>query len=535
MGGSVSITAPQNDKKTQYMQNYVNNTESIKNLFKDMSQYGRKEGTKNSSANLISMADVLLYIENGVNPQLSKHYKGMSAVVKEAFYYIVGYRKNVRLEMPIKKFHRYMDTLFMFSHLYKIFAAADDHIDDDSIFVDEFARAKDRLQNVPGVEFTQEITDEEWISEFKKIDSGKTADSEGWISFREFATYCCRSIITPEAYAKEVRRRKKFAPEIGEKANSERPHLTTSTIPGLCYPESADSPSSTAASPSTPSSRKTASSIQAKNKSKIRVVVSKSQSKIFESEAILPAAKMSTQRIKLKAATYVQKPFRKRVKKKKKGDKNTSSTPELPNASMNLVTSSRTDQAGMECTRIHADGPKVVMIDDVDECSSPIDKDELKQKAKVYTGVDVIAEEKKDEEEMDKARHSFVRPLYRPRSAAQIVMDVNEFKSWVDNKALQENKCKKWVPSKTTDDISRDGDLINRVRIPGFGINGVDMVTFTYDMDEARAEEEAHKKYLFRREYYEQDLWEPKYKKKIVKSAPVETRMKKSSLLKQGL
>lgn len=120
MGGSVSITAPQNDKKTLYMQNFVNNTESIKTLFKDMSQYGRKEGTKNSSASLISMADVLLYIENGINPQLSKHYKGMSAVIKESFYYIVGYRKNVRLEMPIKKFHRFMDTLFMFSHLYKV-------------------------------------------------------------------------------------------------------------------------------------------------------------------------------------------------------------------------------------------------------------------------------------------------------------------------------------------------------------------------------------------------------------------------------
>jgi hypothetical protein len=120
MGGAVSITAPKSSEKTLFMKNLVHDTESIKSLFMDISNYGKSNGIKCTKSNLVCLAVVLLYIENEVNPQLSQHYKGMLTVIKEAFYYVVGYKKDVRLELTSKKFHRFMDALFMFSHLYKV-------------------------------------------------------------------------------------------------------------------------------------------------------------------------------------------------------------------------------------------------------------------------------------------------------------------------------------------------------------------------------------------------------------------------------
>lgn len=120
MGGAVSIVAPKRAGKTLFMQNYINNPKAVTMLFKDISCFGKAEGIKNLNSNLVSLADILLYIEKNINPELSEHFKGMAVVIKEAFFYIVGYKKNVRLEISVKNFQRYMNAMFMFSHLYQV-------------------------------------------------------------------------------------------------------------------------------------------------------------------------------------------------------------------------------------------------------------------------------------------------------------------------------------------------------------------------------------------------------------------------------
>jgi hypothetical protein len=120
MGGAVSISAPKHDKKTLFMQDLVNDTEAIKVLFNDMTTYGKARGVVNSNSDLVSLAEILLYIEKDIHPELSQHYKGMVEMTKESFFYIVGYKKKVRLEISSKRFHTFMYAMFMFSHLWKV-------------------------------------------------------------------------------------------------------------------------------------------------------------------------------------------------------------------------------------------------------------------------------------------------------------------------------------------------------------------------------------------------------------------------------
>jgi hypothetical protein len=114
-----------------------------------------------------------------------------------------------------------------------------------------------------------------------------------------------------------------------------------------------------------------------------------------------------------------------------------------------------------------------------------------------------------------------VRPLYRPRSAAEIIVDVAEYKAWVDNTVAQETTCKSWVASDSAEDCFCDEV---QEPIPGFGISGVNMVTFTYDMDDTNAESEAHTKYIRRKKNSRRMIWEPKYKKQIQRSNSAESK-----------
>lgn len=120
MGGAVSITAPKLDEKTIFMKDLVNDEQAIADLFKDITSFGKTNGIMSSHTDFMSLAEILLFVEKEVNPQLSHHYKGMVEMIKESFYYIVGYKKNARLEISLKRFHKFMYAMFMFSHLWKV-------------------------------------------------------------------------------------------------------------------------------------------------------------------------------------------------------------------------------------------------------------------------------------------------------------------------------------------------------------------------------------------------------------------------------
>jgi hypothetical protein len=146
------------------------------------------------------------------------------------------------------------------------------------------------------------------------------------------------------------------------------------------------------------------------------------------------------------------------------------------------------------------DEPDPHVIDAMDECSTPIE-------TKVI--IDIVALEKQEATDRQRAIEEYVRPLYRSRSAADIHQDVSEYRTWVDNATLTEASCKSWIPS-TADAFAVT--VKNNEPVSGFGITGIDLVTFAYDMDEAHAEATVNKKYLYRRKP-KGNLWQPKHSK----------------------
>jgi hypothetical protein len=120
MGGAVSISAPEKNDKTFFMQQTINSKEAMTELFNSITSFGKAEGFQNSNSDLISLAEILLYIEKGANMQLSQHFKGMVSVIKEAFHYIVGYKEKTHKEIHSTKFHLFMNAMFMFSHLHEV-------------------------------------------------------------------------------------------------------------------------------------------------------------------------------------------------------------------------------------------------------------------------------------------------------------------------------------------------------------------------------------------------------------------------------
>ena len=62
----------------------------------------------------------------------------------------------------------------------------------------EFLRARHHIEEIEGVTFLREVTEESWTKEFHRIDNDDVKD--GWISFLEFARYASHKIISPEEY-----------------------------------------------------------------------------------------------------------------------------------------------------------------------------------------------------------------------------------------------------------------------------------------------------------------------------------------------
>ena len=116
----MSISAPEMEQKTCFMKQIMSNSKSVTKLFKDMIIFGRSAEVNDTKSNLLSLATIVLFIEKGALPELSLHYKGKVDVVKEAFYYVVGYSKKIRMEISLSKFPYFLFSLFMFSHLWEV-------------------------------------------------------------------------------------------------------------------------------------------------------------------------------------------------------------------------------------------------------------------------------------------------------------------------------------------------------------------------------------------------------------------------------
>jgi hypothetical protein len=338
-----------------------------------------------------------------------------------------------------------------------------------------------------------------WKEEFSKIDSGKSEEGgNGWISFREFAHYCCKHIVTPEVYCKDVgivqQAEEVYVPP-------PKPEPKQIEFAGAIQHEILISvPSATVL-------RKKTNVSKSKNKNKIGIPA-KSKSKNEVQEYTKEIIKTGKNNRKDLTTSEPQQQLVARPKKKKGAKKKVAKTKSrhLESNILILSESCPTLSSPPDASKITVNDEAPDITDAMDEQSSPIEK----------TCIDIVTLEKKEEDARAKMLAEYVRPMYRARSTADIHCQEDDFHAWVDHKtattAAAETKCcTSWIPERGIDAFACE-----REPFSGFGITGVDMVSFTYEMDEVNAEATVHKKYLHRRKP-KGNLWEPKYSKRKYK------------------
>ena len=359
--------------------------------------------------------------------------------------------------------------------------------------------------------FLTDISDEEWRKEFYKIDRGGSGGGNGWISFREFIQYCCRAIVSPEEYCRNGGVRK-------QEKEVHVPHV-----------------------PSEPKQIEFEGALKHEIKSTVPSAVVKKRkpsiancNKNFDTK---PDAKSSTPQCgskkKIKAPTFIKNVFKKkkRITKKKKGAKiSPKDSEKAVTATSNTIGTSKACPISVveksESIAPESTTPKVPEVQirknitelNIEATNARIREgnDNENETTKDYFAetrrkLDVLAIEREEEEEKEKLLKEYVRPMYRPRSAADVHGVVQSFQAWVQSEKNMNLKSKSWVDP----DISFDDD---EEAVAGFGIAGVDVVSFEYDMEGVLAENMANKKYKYRTKQRGK-LWEPKYtKKKYVES-----------------
>lgn len=212
MGGSVSVVSPCTPAHNEFKALY-NDKKAMHSLFMEIASFdhdeteGKLHWKEVTVSHLdikdkICLSEILLFISREANPIFAKNVTKNVIAIKEAFKFAIGAKASKNYanhEMVKKEFRKLVPALLLFTELYNIFAAADTNIDDDRIFPAEYARARLSIAGIDGVSITP-VTEEEWESEFKKIDT----NHNGYISFSEFTKYALAKIITPTFYINEI-------------------------------------------------------------------------------------------------------------------------------------------------------------------------------------------------------------------------------------------------------------------------------------------------------------------------------------------
>lgn len=227
MGGAVSISSPTSPDALE-IKNIFEDKQRFNALFKEMSSFGQSEGRIDLNNN-ISMSELILFVEKGGNPLISRVCTAEPLVLKEAFDFAYIGKKNHDHELSRKEFRTLLPTLILFTHFWKIFEVADSSIDDRRIFKHEFISAKRCIESIEGVSVAP-ITDEAWLSEFEIIDKNKN----GFLSFHEFCKYAVKKIIDPKFYMEGIHAEAddiEMTPEMDENAASQgSSHEETSAV-----------------------------------------------------------------------------------------------------------------------------------------------------------------------------------------------------------------------------------------------------------------------------------------------------------------
>lgn len=198
MGSKVSICPPKN-VQTLNMKNLIMSSHALRELFCDIVVYSRPNVRKDRTGmnDKLAIEELLLYLTKDVNPVLTQNLVANSLVTMAAYDFACnGKTKGKASKITEKQFRKFMEGMFLFSHLWELFIVSDDNVQDEIIFFGEFTRAKEKMSKMKGFTFNEEMSDEEWAKVFRDID--KSSDNE--ISFMEVCRYVTRNVVKPCDY-----------------------------------------------------------------------------------------------------------------------------------------------------------------------------------------------------------------------------------------------------------------------------------------------------------------------------------------------
>ena len=195
MGGGVSVLPPkeaQNDK----LRELLSNKKKMTKLFKEIASSGSTSGRINL-ANDISLTELIGYFAKESRHPALRTFKVDAEICREAFKHVTGKADSKTAQVSKKDFSKLLQTIFLLSHVWKVFAIIDNHIDDRMIFKGEFMRARESLSNLEGIAISSaSLTDEVWENEFQKMDK----DGNGHVTFSEFCGYVIKNVVKPIDY-----------------------------------------------------------------------------------------------------------------------------------------------------------------------------------------------------------------------------------------------------------------------------------------------------------------------------------------------
>ena len=120
MGGAISIKK-NNDSPVFEV---FTNQHTTKMMFEEIASYGQLVEGLEGDSDKIELAELLLFITKEVNPQFTDAFVKNKEVIKQAFYFSMGVKTIVN--MNLQQFRKLIPALLLFSHLFRIFDAADD-------------------------------------------------------------------------------------------------------------------------------------------------------------------------------------------------------------------------------------------------------------------------------------------------------------------------------------------------------------------------------------------------------------------------
>ena len=203
MGGGVVSVHIHDEGRNELIRHLISNRTKMDELFEDIAGKQECQVGRINNADQINLVEIVTYFKDNENPCF-EGFGAHASIAKQALKYTETHskkKKRYKDQVSRKQFTVFLPTMFLFSHLWRIFESdLDNGIDDKRIFKHEFVAAHPRIKSFSGVDFSDNISEEVWGKEFDVIDVNKN----GFISFAEFCNYCTNYIVTPKQFIQEI-------------------------------------------------------------------------------------------------------------------------------------------------------------------------------------------------------------------------------------------------------------------------------------------------------------------------------------------